>query len=379
METYRVCNRCVMDTTDPEIRFDGNGICNHCREYDRRVKNSVFSGEEGRKRLSGIVEAIKQEGKNKQYDCVIGVSGGVDSTYVAVKVKEFGLRPLAVHLDNGWDSELAVKNIENIVTKLKIDLYTYIIDWQEFRDIQLSFLKASTPDSEIPSDHAIFSLMYNMVKKTGVRYLICGINERTESHLPSAWSQGHFDWRYIKGVHTQFGRVKLRTFPHNGLWALRQCSHNVKQINILNYLGYVKKDAMRILERDFGWRYYGWKHHESIYTRFYQGYILPKKFGYDKRKVHLSSLICSGEMSRSEALEELKKEPYPAEAQQEDKRYVIKKLGLTHDEFEKIMALPKRTYWEYPSNAKYRETLCYKIEDIIYRIYYRMCKILNEP
>lgn len=164
-----------------------------------------------------------------------------------------------------------------------------------------------------------------------------------------------------------------------GLRRLRQYGHNTNQINILNYLDYVKKDAMQILEKDFGWKYYGWKHHESIYTRFYQGYILLKKFGYDKRKVHLSSLICSGEMSRSEALEELKKEPYPAEAQQEDKRYVIKKLGLTHDEFEKIMALPKRTYWEYPSNAKYRETLCYKIEDIIYRIYYRMCKILNEP
>jgi N-acetyl sugar amidotransferase len=367
-ETGRtICAKCVMDTTDPNIQFDEQGICNHCRKYDRVISESVFTGEDGRRKLDAIVENIKRESANKKYDCVIGVSGGVDSTYVAYKVKELGLRPLAVHLDNGWDSELAVKNIENTLNKLDIELYTYVIDWVEFKDIQLSFLKASTPDSEIPSDHAIFALVDQTAEKLGIKYTIWGHNHRTETHLPSAWSQGHRDWRYIKSVHHRFGTVPIRTFPHFTLRSYLRGYRKIKQLDILNYLDYVKKDAMEVLQKELDWKYYGGKHYESIYTRFYQGYILPKKFGYDKRKTHLSSLICSGEISRDEALSELANEPYPADLQEQDREYVIKKLGLTEEQFEEIMNLPKKSFWDYDSYAKLIQSKTYKGIHKVYR------------
>lgn len=363
-----------MDTTDPEIQFDAAGICNHCRHHDALVKKHVLNGDEGRKKLGQIIEAIKIEGAGKKYDCVIGVSGGVDSTYVAFKVKELGLRPLAVHLDNGWDSELAVKNIENVLKKLEIDLFTHVLDWEEFKDLQMAFLKASTPDSEIPTDHAINAVMRLVAKKTGVKYIISGSNIRTETHLPRAWSQGHNDWKYIKSVHRKFGEARLKTFPHMGFWThLKLCKTQVC-LDILNYLDYVKKDAMKTLELKLGWKYYGGKHYESIYTRFYQGYILPRKFGYDKRKAHLSSLICSGEITRENALEELNKETYPVGMQKEDKIYVIKKLGVTEDKFEEIMCLPKKTYWDYPSYGNLCETNTYKSCLAVYRLLKRMGK-----
>ena len=308
---YRICTKCVMDTTDTNIQFDENGICNHCREYEIIAKKNEIVGNGKRQKLEMILNDIKREGINKKYDCIIGVSGGVDSTFVAYKVKEFGLRPLAVHLDNGWNSEIAVNNIYKALNKLNVDLHTYVIDWEEFKDIQLSFLKASTPDSEIPTDHAIFSLMNEMAGKIGVSYVITGCNYRTESHLPVAWSQGQRDWKYIKSVHKQFGKIKIRTFPYSDFWDCHRYSKILKRIDILDYLDYVKKDAVQVLEQEIGWRYYGGKHCESIYTRFFQGYILPKKFGYDKRKAHFSSLICSGEMTREEALQSLKKEIYP--------------------------------------------------------------------
>lgn len=367
-QAHVICTRCVMDTTDPDIQFDEQGVCNHCHDYDHAVKAAVFDGEDGRRQLDAIVANIKREGSNKKYDCIIGVSGGVDSSYVAYKVKEFGLRPLAVHLDNGWDSELAVKNIENILTKLDIELYTHVIDWEEFKDIQLSFLKASTPDSEIPSDHAIVSLMYQTAERLGVRYTIWGYNHRTETHLPAAWSQGHLDWKYIQSVHAQFGSVPIKTFPHlNFRRFVFSYGQTQTKVDILNYLNYVKKDAMAFLEKELGWKYYGGKHYENIYTRFYQGYILPQKFGYDKRKTHFSSLICSGEITRAQALEELKTEPYPVDLQEQDKEYVIKKLGLTEEELEGIMNLPRKSFWDYPSYHKFRQGRMYKGSRDVYR------------
>ena len=366
---YRLCSRCVMDTTDPDIRFDADGVCNHCHEYDRRVREEVFTGEDGRRRLQAIAEKVKRDGAGDQYDCVIGVSGGVDSTFVAYKVKQLGLRPLAVHLDNGWDSELAVNNIHKTLETLGIDLYTHVIDWEEFRDLQVAFLKASTPDSEIPSDHAIVSLMYQMAEKTNVPYVIIGRNVRTETHVAPAWSMGHFDWKYIRSVHEQFGTVPLRTFPHRT--RLQELRYREKQrwVSILNYVDYVKKDAMDILQREIGFAYYGSKHYESIYTRFFQGYILPRKFGYDKRKGHLSSLICSGEMTREEALQELEKPPYPLEMQEADRVYVVKKLGLTEDEFERIMKLPKKTIFDYPSYTRDDRGLLNRILRRAYKTY----------
>jgi N-acetyl sugar amidotransferase len=356
-----------MDTTDPDIQFDENGVCNHCHAYDKAISKYVHSGETGRIELEKIVSKIKQKGTGKKYDCIIGVSGGVDSTYVAYKVKELGLRPLAVHLDNGWDSELAIKNVENICRKLEIDLHTIVLDWNEFRDLQLSFLKASTPDSEIPSDHAIASSMRRTAKMVGVKHIITGNNVRTESHLPSAWSQGHQDWRYIKKIQQRFGKVKLKNFPHLNRRDFLFRSYNKSQFNILDYLDYTKKDIMPILEQKLGWRYYGGKHYESIYTRWYQGYWLPVKFGYDKRRTHLSSLVCSGEITRTEALESLLSPSYPPNLQKEDTSYVIKKLDLTEDQLDALLRLPNKTYWDYPSFGQIYKTSLYHYLRLIYR------------
>ncbi len=341
-----------MDTTDPDITFDEKGVCIRCHEYDQMVKNEIFTGEEGRTKLQQKIQEIKHDGKGKDYDCIIGVSGGVDSTFVAYKVKEYGLRPLALHLDNGWNSELAVNNIQKTITKLGIDLYTHVIDWEEFRDLQVAFLKASTPDSEIPSDHAIVSLMYEMADKTGIKHVIIGRNVRTETHVAPAWSMGHFDWKYINSVHKKFGTIPLKTYPHRTRSKEQYYRSKQQWFDILNYVDYVKKDAVEIMNKEFGWIYYGGKHYESVYTRFFQGYILPKKFGYDKRKGHFSSLICSGEMTREEALEEMKNEPYPLQTQEEDRIYVAKKLGLSNSEFDEIMHLPPKTIYDYPSYAR---------------------------
>lgn len=357
METgYRICTRCVMDTSDPEIEFDEHGVCNHCHEYDRLISQRVLGGAAGRRYLDSLVAQIKRAGRNKSYDCIIGVSGGVDSTYVAYMAKkEFGLRPLAVHMDNGWDSELAVKNIEEALKRLGIDLYTNVLDWEEFRDLQLAFLRASTPDSEIPSDHAIWAVIGDMAQKLNVRYILSGFNVRTETHLPRAWSQGHFDWKYIQGIHRQFGRGRLKTFPHQDFLTYYRRLLTLRRVDILNYLDYNKQQAMQILERELGWKYYGGKHHESIYTRFYQGYFLPAKFGYDKRRSHLSSQICSEEFGREVALAELQKPAYAPALQEEDREYVAKKLGISASEFDAIIDLPRKSYWDYPSYGRILE------------------------
>lgn len=349
---YQICTRCIMDTTDPEIVFDEQGVCNHCHTYDWLEKEYVFAGEDGARRLKKIVEKIQKAGKGNDYDCVIGVSGGVDSTFVAYKVKELGLRPLAVHLDNGWDSELAVNNIHKALNKLDIDLHTHVINWEEFKDLQVAFLRASTPDAEIPSDHAIVSILYKIADQMSIKYVITGRNVRTETHVPVAWSDGHFDWKYIKNVHKRFGSVDLKTYPYRTWY--QENIYNIKQkwIDLLDYVDFVKKDAVYILENEMGWQNYGGKHYESIYTRFFQGYILPVKFGFDKRRGHLSSLICSGEITREKALEEIKKPTYDPSMQEEDKEYVVKKLGLTNEEFAEIMDLPPKKITDYPSYAK---------------------------
>lgn len=360
-KTYQICSRCIMDTSDPDISFDNNGVCNHCHQYDRMVHEEIYTGDAGREKLSQLVTRMKESGSGKDYDCLIGVSGGVDSSYVAYVVKKLGLRPLAVHLDNGWNSELSVNNIFKELDTLGIDLKTHVINWNEFRDLQLAFLKASTPDSEIPSDHAIVSLMYRLAEEFKISYVITGRNVRTETHVPLAWSHGHHDWKYITSVHEQFGTVPLKTYPFRTPSEEKQYQKTQKWVDILNYIDYVKKDAIKILHDELGWEYYGGKHYESIYTRFFQGYILPKKFGYDKRRGHLSSLICSGEITREEALKEMEQEPYPLDLQEEDRLYVIKKLGITEDEFEAIMKLPKKTILDYPSYEQDNQRLVRKL------------------
>lgn len=353
---FRTCTRCLMDTTDPEIKFDDQGVCNHCHDYDRQLRQRVRTGQAGHRRLESLVRQIKDEGRGKPYDCLVGVSGGVDSTYVAYVAKnKLGLRPLAVHMDNGWDSELAVKNIEETLKRLDIDLYTHVLNWEEFKDLQLAFLKASTPDSEIPSDHAIWAVLGDMAEKLRVRFILSGFNVRTESHLPRAWSQGHFDWKYIYSVHRQFGKGKLESFPHQDWFKYYKRLLTLQRVDILNYLGYNKNNAIDLLKSELNWKYYGGKHYESIYTRFYQGYILPSKFGYDKRRSHLSSQICSGEITRAFALEEIQRPTYPPSMQEEDREYVSKKLGVSDSEFHAIMNLPKKSYWDYPSYGRVLE------------------------
>lgn len=348
-QTMTVCTRCIMDTTDPDITFDKKGVCNHCHRYDSVSKTRLIPVEERDGQLKQLVAEIRKAGQGKKYDCIIGVSGGVDSTYVAWLVRELGLRPLAVHLDNGWNSELAVANIEKTLKTLDIDLYTHVLDWNDFKNLQISFLKASTPDGEVPTDHAIFALLYQLATKYGLRHVITGTNVVSEAILPEKWGYGYFDWRYIRSVHRLFGRSKLSNYPHFSLTGLAYYVflRRIRMISILNYVEYDKRKAMDILENRLGWIYYGGKHYESIYTRFYQAYILPRKFDIDKRKAHYSNLVLSGQMTRDEALEAMKEPVYPEKMLEEDREYTIKKLGLSEDVFEAIMNAPKKTFEDY--------------------------------
>jgi len=351
---YQICTKCVMDTSYPEIIFDENGICNHCKEYDERVKRDLHYDELGQQKLSEILKEIKKSGKGKKYDCLIGVSGGTDSTFLLYMLKKLRLRPLAVHLDNGWDLELAVKNIELVLKKLNVDLRTHVLNWEEFKDLQISFLKASIANAEIPTDHAIVALLYRTAAENGIKYIISGGNIVTEAMVLTGWMYDPKDWRIIRHIHKKFGKTKLNSFPHLSIfdWFYYSFIKRIKYIPLLNYIPYVKKDAIELLKRELGWRNYGAKHYESIYTRFFQGYILPKKFGIDKRRAHLSTLICSGQISREEALKEMDSGSYPDERTMvDDKEYIIKKLGLREKEFEKIMALPIKNHKDYPNNS----------------------------
>ena len=348
-----VCVRCVMDTTDPAIGFDEEGVCNHCHSYAALAAREVRTGQTAQDALGRLVDRIKARGRGKQYDCVMGVSGGVDSTYLAYIAKELGLRPLAVHMDNGWDSELAVSNIEKVLKRLSIDLYTEVLDWEEFRDLQLAFLKASVSDAEIPTDHAIGAAIYRVAAERGIRYILSGENVVTEGIMPGSWTYGVWDWKYIRSVHQRFGTVPLRTFPHYSLAQLfyYRGARQIRSLRPLNLLPYVKSEVMRVLQQELGWKYYGGKHYESVYTRFFQGYILPVKFGIDKRKAHLSTLISSGQITRDEAVMELSCQSYSPELQQQDHEYVTKKLRLTSEAFAGVMALPVRSHRDF-ANAE---------------------------
>jgi N-acetyl sugar amidotransferase len=352
---YRICTRCIMDTSDSEISFDENGVCHHCHEYERRVAAEVFPPPEGHRLLAATVAQIKREGRRRRYDCILGLSGGVDSSYVAYLTKQLGLRPLALHLDNGWDSDVAVRNIHNIVRKLDIDLETHVLDWEEFRSLQLAFLRASTPDSEIPSDHAIVTALYEAARKNKVRWIMDGSNVVTEIMVPATWSHGHSDWGYFKGINDTFGTRKLKTFPHYGFLKLHLSYwrlHRIMRFPLLNYVDYDKPKAIETLKRELDWEPYGAKHYESVYTKFYQGYILPQKFGFDKRRPHLSCLILDGKITREEALEQIEKPAMDPAELRRDKVFVAKKLGISEAEFDEIMALPRKTFWDHPSDER---------------------------
>ena len=349
----RMCVRCIMDTTDPAIRFDTQGICNHCHRYDELSRRRSLTGEEGRRRLDGIVAQMRQRGVGREYDCVLGLSGGVDSTFLAVQAKRLGLRPLAVHFDSGWDSELAVHNIENVVKKLEIDLFTWVVDWEEMRDLQVAFLRAGVANADIPTDHALVASLYRVAADKGVQYILSGTNVVTEAVIPTAWGYNSSDVRHLRAIHRRFGTAALRHYPQMGfsqryLWY--RLVKGIKIVRMLDFMPYVKSEAMRSLESELGWRSYGGKHHESIFTRFYQSYYLVRRFGFDKRRAHLSNLVCSGQMERENALREMEGEPCPLDEAKFLREYVLKKLRLTEQQFEEIMEEPLRSYREYPSS-----------------------------
>jgi N-acetyl sugar amidotransferase len=347
-----------MDTTAPEIEFDQNGVCNYCKGHEEKVASTPFSKGDADELLKQLVARLKAE-KSGEYDSIVGLSGGVDSSYVAHQAVKLGLRPLAVHFDNGWNSELAVKNIEQIVKRLKLDLITFVIDWEEFRDIQRSFFKANVIDIEMVTDHAIFAAMYQIANKHNIRYILSGTNAATESITPSAWYHFKFDLRNLKAIHKRFGKLPIKRYPTLSVWemAWNHYIRGAKSVSLLNYLPYRKDEAMQILEKELGWQYYGGKHYESIFTKFYQAHILPEKFGVDKRRIHLSDLIMNGEVTRQEALEELEKPIYDSFQLEQDRDYVGKKLGFSKEEFSDYMVAPPISHYTFPSYAKLAQRL----------------------
>lgn len=355
----RICTRCVMDESDPEIVFDAAGHCNHCTRYFARIASEVRTGGDAERSLSRLVEQIRLEGRGKEYDCVTGVSGGVDSTFVIYKLKELGLRPLAVHFDNGWNSELAVANIKNALDRLRIDLDTIVVDWEEFRDLQMSFLKASVPNCEIPTDHAITATLVKAATKAGTKYVINGSNVVTEGILPISWVYYSHDLYHMKAIHRQFGSVPLRSTPTIPLWkfSAKIMAGTYKMVNLLNYLSYDKASAVETLKTELGWQYYGGKHYESVYTRWYQGYYLPTKFGFDKRRAHLSALVCAGQVSRDAALAELERSPYADNDLAGDNLFVLKKFGISAEELDSFIRAPNRRHTDYPNRSRFIEGL----------------------
>jgi N-acetyl sugar amidotransferase len=340
-----------MDTiADEDIRFDEKGISNYYHDFQLAEKEYVFTGQQGQDKLDNLVAAIKEAGKNKPYDCILGLSGGVDSTYVAYQAKQLGLRPLAVHFDNGWNSELAVMNIENIVSRLQLDLHTLVVDWEEFRDIQLSYIKASVVDIEVVSDHGIFATLYKLAKQHKIKYILSGNNVATEFIMPRSWLFNKLDHVNLRAIHKKYGKIPFKTYPLLDT-SLKKYCHDVLQIRsvtMLNYMPYNKKAVKELIAKELGWRDYGGKHYESIFTKFYQAYILPTKFHIDKRKAHLSTLICSGQMTKEDALKELTLPLYTPEALKMDYEYVLKKLELSPEEFEVIMKQPPRKHTDFP-------------------------------
>jgi len=342
-----------MDTTDPEIKFDDQGICNHCKKAELMLNEFPLNLNEEEKEIERIklIKKIKDSGKGKAFDCVIGVSGGVDSSYIAYLVKKEGLNPIAVHLDNGWNTEASVHNIENLCKLLKIELYTHVINWEEFKNLEISFLKACTPDLEITSDHAIETVLLRIANKYNLEYIITGTNKNSESILPVAWSHGHKDWKYIRSVYKMFSNKKLKTFPHRSLLQIffYRFIKKIKSVSLLDFIDYNKFEAKKYLIENLNWKDYGGKHYESFITKFWQGYILPEKFNFDKRKAHLSSLVIAGQIKREDALKELENPPYPPEDIEHDKEYFCEKIEISMNEFDDYMNKPTKSFFDYPS------------------------------
>lgn len=359
---YQMCTRCVMDTSAPDIRFDTVGVCNFCTDF-LDLSGHILHEEPTIKeaRLQALVAKIKANGRSKPYDCVVGVSGGVDSSWVLVNTVKLGLRPLAVHMDNGWNSELAQNNIANLVRSLGIDLYTHVIDWDEYRSLMQAFFDADVVDIELLYDNAMQAVNFQQAAKFGLNFILSGANKTSEGiSIPRSWAWHKYDKRNIKAIARQFGGVRLSTFPAIGTFerAWHEVIRNRRWIAYLDLLDYDKFQATSELTKHYNYKPYPYKHYESIFTRLYQGYILPTKFGVDKRRMHYSSLILSAQMERDEALKDLEQIPYQSEAAlSEDIQYFLKKMNWSTKELDNYLARPRVEHDYYPSERRVYENL----------------------
>jgi N-acetyl sugar amidotransferase len=356
-ETYRVCTNCVMDTTDSAIQFDANGVCDHCNTFYKKVQPSWHTDARGQAELDALIKGIKDAGKGRDFDCIIGMSGGIDSSYLTYLAKEvFGLRPLIFHVDAGWNSDIAVNNIERLVDGLGLDLFTEVIDWDEIRDLQLAFFKSGVPHIDTPQDHAFFATMYKFAVEHSVPHILTGANLSTECiRNPVEWMYYQSDSRQIMDIHRQFGAQPLEKFPLTSILWHKIWLPYVKGIKVhrpLNLVPYIKEDAKALLIKKFGWQPYPQKHFESRFTKFYESYWLPKRFGYDVRKVQFSSLIVTGQMTRQEALAKLSEPSYDASQIGAEIEFVANKLGVSVDELNSYMDLPKKSYRDYKSQRQ---------------------------
>jgi len=349
---YQICNNCIMDTSDSLISFDESGRCEYCDNYYNNILPNWHTDERGEREILAQVERIKEDGKNRDFDCLIGLSGGVDSSYLVYLAKEkFGLRPLLYHVDAGWNSQEAVNNIEKLVDGMGLDLYTEVVNWPEMRDLQLAFFRAGVPHLDTPQDHAFFAGLYNFAARNNVKYILTGANYSTECvREPLEWHYHASDLRQLRDIHRRFGTRPLKSFPLAGILKFKLFYRFVKGVRVvkpLNCIPYFKEAAMQELVDRFGWQRYPHKHYESRFTRFYEGFWLRKKFGYDKRRAHFSSLILTGQLSREEALEKIAQQPYSDEQVRQDFEYIATKLGIEVSELQAMLDGPNHTYRDY--------------------------------
>ena len=358
---HRVCTFCVMDESNPAIEFDAVGQCNCCRDALRRMPHEWWPNAEGEARMKSMVDTLKAQGQGKPYDVMVGLSGGIDSAYLAhVASRKLGLRLLAVHVDGGWNSEPAVSNIELIVRGLGIDLHTYVVEWQEMRDLQVAFLKASVLNQDIPQDHAFFATLYRTAVRFGIRHFLNGVNFASECIVPPNWGFPSMDGKHARSVHSRFGTGSLPSYPIMTLAQYLWMTRVRKQLTIhrpLNYFAYDKEAAQLELRREYGWRDYGGKHCESRFTKFNQDIFLPRKFGFDKRRLHLSSLIVSGQMTRARALAELTQPIIFPDMARRDTKFVAKKLGLSREELETMIEAPAISHYDYTNSMTLHKRL----------------------
>ena len=359
----KICVRCVMDQSAKEISFNDAGECNFCEEFLDRSRVQLHEDATIRaNELTKFISQVKRDGAGNKYDCIVGVSGGVDSSWVLIKAVEFGLRPLAVHMDNGWNSELAQHNIASLVKRLDVDLFTYVIDWSEYRNLMQSFFDADVVDIELLYDNAMLGVNYQQASKFGVKHILGGMNLATEGlKMPAEWNHLKFDKRNIKAIASRFGGHKLDSFPVIGIggWLFQEFIARRKWSSILDLMVYDKKNVLSVLTKEYGYKPYPYKHYESIFTRFYQGYLLPEKFGYDKRRVHFSTLIISELMSRDEALVNLKTPyAYPSMIELErDREYFLKKMQWSNDQLLNYLSRAPKSHLFYPSEKRLYDSL----------------------